>query len=138
VASSIWIGYGWNSIIYLASIAGIEIELYEAAHMDGAGKLRQTWHITLPAMIPIISLMFIYSVSSILNADWQQILVLMGNNYTLYEVSDVIDLYIYRIGLLQGEYGISTAVGLLKGLLSVCLISGCNWIAKKSGQMGVW
>ena len=140
VGSGIYVNYGWGSIIYLATLAGIDLEYYEAASIDGANKLRQIWHITLPGLLPIVSLMLIYTLSGILSSDWQQILVMMGggNNSSLLEVGDVLDYYVFRVGLWNGKYSFSTAAGIVKSLVCLILISAANKAVKMAGQTGVW
>ena len=129
VVTSLWKSIGWGSIIYLAALTGIDPQLYEAAKIDGAGKFKQILHVTLPALVPVITIMFIFSVGSIINDDFDQIFNLY--NEAVYSVGDVISTYNYRIGLLNSEYSYSTAVGLFKNIISVVLIVSTNFIAKK-------
>ena len=138
VGSGVYVNYGWGSIIYLASIAGIDPEYYEAARIDGANKLRQIWHITMPGLMPIISLQLIFTLSGILSSDWQQIMVMMGSNFSLYDVADVLDFYIFRVGLYSGQYSFSTAAGIVKSIVGLALISAANKAVKMAGQSGVW
>mgnify|MGYP000857307170 CR=1 FL=1 len=120
VGSDVWKGFGWGTIIYLAAISNISPNLYEAAEMDGASKLQQVWHVTLPGMLPTIVLMATLSLGNILNAGFDQIF----NMYStlVYDKADIIDTYVYRIGLVKAQYGLSTAVGLLKSVVSTFLI----------------
>ena len=140
VGSGIFVNYGWGSIIYLAALTGIDQEYYEAAKIDGANKLRQIWHISLPGMLPIITLSIIGTLSGILSNDWQQILIMMGsgNNHSLLDVGDVIDYYVYRIGLIDMQYSFSAAAGIMKSIVGLILISLANKGAKMAGQIGVW
>lgn len=136
VVSSIWKEIGWGSIIYLAAIAGIDPQLYEAARADGAGRLRQIWHITLPGMTFIIVFMFIFSIGGLLNAGFEQIFLLYSP--PVYEVADIIDTYVYRRGLMEMQYSFAAAVGLFKSVIALALILGTNYLAKKLKQEGIW
>ena len=111
---------GWGTIIYLAAISNIDPELYEAAVMDGAGRLKQTFHITLPGMLPIIAIFMILSIPGLLQAGFDQIFNLY--NPLVYSSGDIIDTLVYRIGLENAQYGLATALGLLKSVLSTVLI----------------
>lgn len=121
VISNEWKEFGFSTIVYLAAILGISPALYEAAVMDGASRLRQTWHITLPGMAPIIVLMATLSIGNILNAGFEQIFNLYSP--VVYESGDIIDTFVYRIGLIDAQYGVATAVGLFKSVVSLALIS---------------
>ena len=140
VGSGIYVNYGWASIIYLATLTGIDQEFYEAANMDGANKFQQIWHITLPGLLPMITLQLIYTLSGIFSSDWQQILMMMGGgqNNSLLDVGDVVDYYVFRVGLINRQYSFSTAVGIVKSLICLALISLANKVAKLAGQTGVW
>lgn len=120
IFSDVWKEFGFNAIIYLAALAGVNPSLYEAAEMDGAARLRQIWHITLPALRPTIVLLATLSIGNILNAGFDQILNLY--NPLVYESGDVIDTFVYRAGILDGQYGLATAVGLLKSFIAFILI----------------
>lgn len=136
VTSGIWQGVGWGSIIYLAAITGIDVELYEACIMDGGNRWKQTWHITLPGIRNIIVLMLILAIGGLLNAGFEQILLLYSP--AVYDVSDIIDTYVYREGLINANYSFSTAIGLLKSVIAMILIMGSNYIAKKFELEGIW
>ena len=136
VTSAGWKETGWSMIVYLAAIASIDPQLYEAAKIDGAGRFRQIWHITLPGMIPIILLMFILRLGNILEAGTEQILVMY--NSIVYEVADVIGTYVYRMGLGQQDYSFSTAVGLFDSVVGFILIIGGNYLARKFLHRGIW
>jgi putative aldouronate transport system permease protein len=136
VTSGIWQGVGWGSIIYLAAITGIDMELYEACIMDGGNRWKQTWHITLPGIRNIIVLMLILAIGGLLNAGFEQILLLYSP--AVYDVSDIIDTYVYREGLINANYSFSTAIGLLKSVIAMILIMGSNYIAKKFELEGIW
>ncbi|MBP1988731.1 ABC transporter permease [Paenibacillus eucommiae] len=121
VISDIWKEFGFSTIIYLAALTSINPSLYEAAEMDGANRWKQTWHITLPGMMPIIVLMATLSVGSILNAGFEQVFNLYSP--PVYESGDIIDTFVYRMGFEQVQYGLATAVGLLKSVISLVLIA---------------
>jgi putative aldouronate transport system permease protein len=136
VATSLWQGVGWGSILYLAAITGIDMELYEAAIIDGAGRLAQTWYITLPGITHVIVILLIFSVGGLLNAGFEQILLLYSP--PVYEVADIIDTYVYRSGIQGMQYSFATAVSLFKAFLAAGLLLGTNFIAKKAGHTGIW
>jgi len=120
IISDIWKGFGFNTIVYLAALTGIDPSLYEAAAVDGAGRWRQTWNITLPGIAPFIALMTILSIGSVLNAGFDQIFNLYSP--AVYESGDIIDTLVYRLGLINQQYSLSAAVGLLKSIVSLILV----------------
>lgn len=128
--------FGWSSIIYMAAITGVDPQLYEAAALDGAGRLKQTWHITLPGIRPIIALQLIISVANVLSAGFDQIFMFLKP--ALYGVGDILDTYVYRIGLLSGKYEIGTAMGLMKSIVSLVLIVVANNVIRKMGEKSLW
>lgn len=136
VVTTIWSTVGWNSIIYLAAISGIDPMLYEAATVDGAEWHQRIWHITIAGMAPIISLMLILNVGKLLNAGFEQILLL----YTpmVYKSGDIIDTYVYREGIMKLNYSYSTAVNVFKSVVALILVFSTNFLAKKIGQEGIW
>ena len=121
VASNIWKSIGYNAIIYIAAIAGINHEMYEAAEVDGASRIRQMISITIPEIAPQIMIMLIMQIGQLLNAGYEDILILTNNcdNTVLLEVGDVIDTYVYRFGIKMHRYSYSAAVGLFKAIISV-------------------
>lgn len=119
--TDIWKTFGFGTIIYLAAITSIDPTLYEAAIMDGAGRLRQTWHVTLPGMISIIVLMATLSLGNVLNAGFEQVLMLYSP--VVYKTGDILDTFVYRLGLQDGRYGVASAVGLFKSAVSFLFIS---------------
>ncbi|MCR2804864.1 ABC transporter permease [Paenibacillus soyae] len=127
VISNEWKEFGFSTIVYLAALAGINPALYEAALVDGASRWKQTLHISLPGMLPIIVLMATLSIGSILNAGFEQVFNLYGP--AVYESGDIIDTFVYRIGLEEAQYGLATAVGLLKSVVSLVLISVSYFLA---------
>jgi putative aldouronate transport system permease protein len=129
-----WKETGWGTIIYLAALTGINPELYESASIDGAGKLKQALYITLPSLLPTIIIVLILNLSRILNI-FESIFVLY--NPVVYSVADVIQTYNYRVGLLDSDYGYSTAVGLFRSLICMVLVIGANFISKRIRGRGI-
>lgn len=127
VISDIWKEFGFATIIYLAALTGINPALYEAANIDGASRWKQTIHVTLPGMLPIIVLMGVLSLGNVLNAGFEQVFILYSPS--VYETGDIIDTLLYRIGFLDAQYGVSTAVGLFKSVISTILITTSYWLA---------
>ena len=136
VISDIYKGIGWGSIIYIAAISGIDATVYEAAMVDGANRFKQMWYITLPALKSTIIVMFILNMGSILNAGFEQVLLLY--NPRVYEVADIIDTYVYREGIVSSNYSFSTAAGLFKSVISMALIIITNKIAHLMREDGLW
>lgn len=127
VFSNEWKEFGFSTIVYLAALTSIDPTLYEAAVVDGAGRWRQTWHITLPGMRPIIVLLVTLSLGNILNAGFEQVFILYSPQ--VYETGDIIDTMVYRMGLQQSQYSLATAVGVLKSVISLFLITVSYWLA---------
>jgi len=136
VVSGIWQSIGWNSIIFLAALTGIDQEQYEAATIDGAGRFRRMWHITLPNLIPIIMVLFILRMGSILNVGFEKIILLYNDG--IYEVSDVISTYVYRRGILEASYSFATAVGLFNSLVDILFLVAANRLSKKFTDAGLY
>lgn len=136
VVSGIWKDIGWGTIVYLAAISGINQELYEAAVVDGASKFKQIWHITLPGMMFIVVIMFIFAIGGLLNAGFEQIFLLYSP--PVYKVADIIDTYVYRKGMVEMQYSFATAVSLFKSFIAMFLLLGTNYLAKKFNQEGIW
>lgn len=127
--SDIWKNFGYGAIVYLAAILGIDTELYEAARIDGAGRWQQTWHVTLPGMRMIIVLMLVMSLGNVLNAGFDQIFNLYSP--AVYESGDIIDTFVYRMGVIDAQYGPATAVGMFKSVVSTIFISVSYFLAYK-------
>jgi len=127
VVSNIWKEFGYGTIVYLAAITAINPTLYEAARVDGAGRFRQIWHITLPGMLPVIVLMGVLSLGNVLNAGFEQVFVLYSP--AVYDSGDVLDTFVYRLGFIDMQYDVSTAVGLFKSAVSFVLICVSYWLA---------
>lgn len=136
VITDIWKNVGYGSVLYLASIAGINQEMYEAAIIDGAGRFKRMIYITLPSISPTIVIMLIMNLGGIMNSNFDQIYNLY--NPLVYSVADVISTYIYRIGLGKYEYSFTTAIGLLQNLISFGLVLGGNAIARKFSEYALW
>ncbi|RAV23448.1 sugar ABC transporter permease [Paenibacillus contaminans] len=130
VISSIWKEVGWGTIIYLAAIAGINPDLYEAAEVDGAGKWRQTISITIPSILPTIMVMLLLRIGNILDLGFEQIYTLLNPLVT--ETGEVFDTYIYRVGLLGAQYSYTTAIGLFKSVIGFVLLIGANFISRRT------
>jgi len=129
---------GYGAIIYLAAISGIDPQLHEAAIVDGAGRLSRIWHIILPSISTTIVILLIIRIGYILNVGFEQIFVLY--NPMVYEVGDVVETFTYRVGILQGRYAFTTALGLFKSVFGFVLVIIANYIAKKTsdGEQGIW
>ncbi|PXV96172.1 carbohydrate ABC transporter membrane protein 1 (CUT1 family) [Lachnotalea glycerini] len=136
VGQSIWKETGYGTIIFLAALSGVDTQLYEAARVDGAGRWRLMWHITLPAIKGTIIIMLILKVGSILNTGYEQIF-LMRNSLNI-STAEVFDTYIYQKGITNAQYSYSTASGLFKSVVGMIMVLGANWIAKKSGESGIY
>lgn len=131
-----WKEVGYNTVIYLAAITGIDMTLYEAAWVDGAGKLRQIWHITMPGLLPTIVLMLILKVGHILETGFEQVLVFY--NPGVYDVADIIQTYVYRLGMGQMDFPLSTALGLFNSVVAFVLIVGANTVSRKLLGRSIW
>jgi putative aldouronate transport system permease protein len=129
VVTDVWKTFGWNAIVYLAAITGIDPQLYEAAYLDGAGRFRQTLHVTLPGIMPIVVLMSILSIGNVLRAGFDQIFNLYSP--LVYSTGDIIDTFVYRMGILGAQFGPATAVGLFQSAVSFVLIVTGYWVADK-------
>jgi putative aldouronate transport system permease protein len=138
VGSGIWKGLGYGSILYLASIAGIDPTLYEAAIVDGASRWRQTLSITIPSLLPTASILLLLSLGSMMNGDFGQIFALIGQNAPLHSKTDVLDFYIYRKGLQGGLYAIGAALGLFQSVIGFILVMTSNKVVKWLGGEAIW
>lgn len=136
IASDIWQGVGWGSIIYLAALAGVDPQLYEAAAIDGAAKLRQTFHITIPGIMPTIIVMLILRMGSLLSVGYEKTILLY--NQSTYETADIISSYIYRVGLLNQDWSYSTAIGLMNSVINCVLLISANKLSKKLTENSLW
>ncbi len=130
IITDVWKEFGFGSVIYLAAITGINETLYEAAEMDGANRMQRVLHVTLPGIMPTVVLMATLSLGNVLNAGFEQIFTLY--NPMVYSTGDIIDTYVHRTGLVNAQYGLATAVGLLKSVVSMVLIAGSYKLAEKT------
>ena len=131
-----WKEAGWNTILFLAALTAIDPQLYEAAVMDGAGRFRRIWNITLPGIIPVIMLVFVLRIGSVLNAGFEQVLIMY--NPGVYEVADIIQTYVYRIGMGKLDFSLSTALGLFESVVAFVLILSSNAACKKWMGKSIW
>lgn len=133
---SIWKECGWGTILFLAAMASIDPGVYEAAKIDGAGRFRQMWHITLPAIRTVIITLLILRLGHMLDVGFEQVFLMY--NGAVSQVAEVFDTYVYRVGIQQGEFSYSTAAGLFKSIVGLILVVIANWISKKMGEEGVY
>ncbi|MCL6604015.1 MAG: ABC transporter permease subunit [Paenibacillus sp.] len=136
IISNIWQGAGWASIIFLAALSGIDPQLYEASKIDGAGRWRQLLHITIPGIMPTVVVMLILRLGAVMNSDFQKILLMQ--TAPTYETSDVLSTFVYRSGILEGNYTYSTAIGLFNGVINFSLLLLANSISKKVNSTSLW
>lgn len=134
--SSIWKETGWNSIIYVAALLGISPELYEAAVVDGANRWKQTWHVTLPGIAPTIIIMLILRIGSMMSVGFEKVILLY--NPVTYETADVISSFVYRRGLLGGDFSYTTAVGLFNAVINLILLIASNKMSRKINETSLW
>ena len=136
IASDIWQFMGWNAIIYIAALTSVNPDLYEAAEIDGAGRWKQTIHVTLPGIMPTIAITLIMSAGYILSLGFEKILLLYSPS--IYDVADVLQTYTYRLGIVQSNYSYTTAVGLFQSVISLVLIWGVNKFSKNVLDTSLW
>ena len=136
IITDIYKSMGWGTIIYFAALSGVDPQLYEAAEIDGARKWKQMINITLPAITPTIVIMLILNCNNIVNAGFDQIFMLYSA--LVYDVADIIDTYVYRIGIQKADYSFSTAAGMFKSIIALVMILIVNFVAKKTGNEGIW
>ncbi len=134
--SGIWQNIGWECIIYLAAMSAIDSSLYEAAEMDGIGRIQKMWHITLPQISPVIIILFIFAVGGLMASSWEKIILLY--NPLTYETADVIASYVYRRGLREASLSYSAAVGLFSAAINFVLLWMTNRIAKRNSEVSLW
>ncbi|RAV21711.1 sugar ABC transporter permease [Paenibacillus contaminans] len=134
--TEIWKSTGFGAIIYLAALSAINSELYEAAVVDGAGRWRQMWHITLPGIREVFVLLLILRIGHILDAGFEQVYIFL--NARVYEVGDIIDTWVFRRGIEQLDFSVAAAVGFFKSVIGFILVFGANKVAKKLGGSGIW
>ena len=136
IASGIWQGVGWGTIVYVAALTGIDHELYDAASVDGAGKWKQTLHVTIPGIAPTIITMLILRMGGLMGLGHEKTMLLY--NETIYEVADVISTYVYRLGMTDQQYSYSTAVNMFGQAISILLLTTANRISRKVSETSLW
>ena len=136
VISEIWQHCGWGSIIYLAALAGVDSQLYEAASIDGASKWKQLLHVSLPGIAPVISIQLLLTVGKLLTVGYEKILLLYTG--ATYETADVISTYVYRRGLMEANYSYGSAVSIFQAVVALVLVVSANKAARKVGQTSLW
>jgi putative aldouronate transport system permease protein len=136
VGAGVWQSFGWGSIIYLAAIAGINTELYEAASVDGAGRFRKMWHVTLPGIKPTIVVLLIMNLGYIMGGGFERPWA-MRNNLVI-NVADVISTYVYKVGIQGLKISLTTAVGLFQSVVGLFFLLAANTISRKLGERGIW
>ncbi|MGN0764206.1 MAG: ABC transporter permease subunit [Aristaeellaceae bacterium] len=129
IISAIWQNTGWSSIIYIAALSGVDLELHDAAQIDGANKLQRIWHINLPCILPTAVIMFVLSCGHIMSVGYEKI-YLMQNSINL-SVSEVISTYVYKVGLIRVQFSYTTAIGLFNNVINVVLLLAANTLARK-------
>lgn len=132
----IWKDTGWGTILFLAALSQIDMQLYEAAEVDGASRMRQLWHVTLPGIRPVVILLFILRLGDVLNVGFEQII--LQQPAVGIQASDVLDTYVYNNAILAGNWGGAAAVGLVKGVISIVLVFGANRVAHLFGERGIY
>lgn len=136
VGLGVWQSFGWNSIVYLAAIAGINQELYEAAAVDGAGRFKKMWHITLPGIKPTIVVLLIMNLGNILGSGFDRPFALQNN--LVMKVAEVIATFVYKSGIKGLQFSLTTAVGLFQSVVGVFFLLTANWLSRKLGERGIW
>jgi putative aldouronate transport system permease protein len=136
VGLGIWQSFGWNSIIYLAAIAGISPELYEAASVDGAGRFQKMWHVTLPGIKPTIIVLLIMALGNVIGSNFDRPFALQNN--LVMEYAEVISTYVYKTGIKGLQFSLTTAIGLFQSVVNVFFLLGANWLSRKMGERGIW
>jgi putative aldouronate transport system permease protein len=136
VISGIWQNTGWNAIVYIAAIASINPELYEAAYMDGAGRWGQLFHVTLPGILPTVVILLILNFGNVMSVGFEKVLLMY--NPSTYETADIISTYVYRRGVLGSQYSFGAAVGFFNSVVNVCLLLAVNRIARRAADISLW
>ena len=136
IGTGVWQSFGWNSIVYLAAIAGINQELYEAASVDGAGRFKKMWHITLPGIKPTIVVLLVMNLGNILGSSFDRPFALQ--NKLVMDVANVLSTFVYKVGIKGLQFSLTTAVGLFQSVVCVFFLLLANWLARKLGERGIW
>jgi putative aldouronate transport system permease protein len=136
VVSGIWQSMGWNSIIYIAALAGVDVQLYEAAQIDGASRMQRIWHVSLPGIAPTVIMLFILNCGSLLNVGYEKV-YLMQNAMNI-DVSEVISTYVYKVGLLGAKFSYTSAIGLFNTLINFLLLLAVNFISRRVSDVSLF
>jgi putative aldouronate transport system permease protein len=136
VSSDIWQSVGWGTIIYLSALSAIDMQLYEAAMIDGAGRFRQLFHITLPCISPTIIILLILRIGSLLSVGYEKTILLY--NPATYETADIISSYVYRAGILEQNWSYSTAIGLFNSIINFALLFMANGLSRRFSETSLW
>ncbi|MGI2295703.1 ABC transporter permease [Paenibacillus sp. GXUN7292] len=136
VSSEIWQHLGWSAIIYLAAITAIDPQLYEAAEMDGANRWKKAIHVTVPGILPVIVILFILNVGQVLEIGFEKVFLLY--NAATYETADIISTYVYRTGIVQGNFSYAAAIDLFTGLISLVFLTSANYLSRKFSDESLW
>lgn len=137
ITSGVWQALGWGTILYLTAMTNINMELYEASAIDGAGKFKQAWHITIPGIMPTIMTLLILDIGGIMTATNMQKILLLYNPLTQ-DKADIIGTYVYRMGIAGGNFSYATAVGLFEGIIGIILVTSANMLSKKFTESSLW
>jgi len=136
ISSGIWQGIGWGTIIYLAALTTVDPHLYESADIDGAGRWKKMWHISIPSITPIIILLLILNIGGLLSTGFEKVFLLY--NPLTYETADIISTYVYRTGLVNGNFSYASAIGVFNGVTNLLLLLAANYLSKKYKQVSLW
>lgn len=136
VISEIWQHIGWETIIYLAALTAVDPQLYEAANIDGANRMRRIWHVTLPGISAVIVITLILNIGSVLEIGFEKVYLMQ--NPAIYDTADIISTYVYRIGLVKGNFSYGSAIGLFMGVISLIFIYSANWFSKRISETSLW
>lgn len=136
IISELWQNMGWSAIIYISALSAVDVQLYEAARIDGAGRIKQMLHITFPSILPTVVTMLILQMGQIMGVSFDKVLLMQ--NAATYEVSDIISTYVYRRGLEGSQYSYAAAVDLFSSVINLLMLCSTNAISKRLGQSGLW
>ncbi|MFC9709414.1 ABC transporter permease [Paenibacillus sp. NPDC056933] len=136
VLSEIWQHIGWETIIYLAALTAIDPQLYEAADMDGASRLRKIWHVTLPGISPAIVITLILNIGKVLEIGFEKVFLMQ--NPAIYDTADIISTYVYRVGMVQGNFSYGASIDLFMGVISLIFIYTANWLSRRLSETSLW
>lgn len=136
IVTNLWQYAGWSSIIYIAAMAGINQELYDAAYVDGCGRFRRMLNVTIPGILPTITIMFILRMGNIMTVGFEKVILLY--NPLTYETADVISSYVYRRGIMESNYSYATAVGLFNSLINFAFLYATNWMSRRTSSESLW